>query len=171
MSFPAKKPVRLFLAILSLSLIVACGEGTISEAAAPLPSPFLTAPTPIPTDLVLEVGGSFGDSPSMPGGPMTQKQAREEAVLRGQAITSKTDVVPLTEIELLPYSEYVRTLEGTVAAQLPANNTVYLVHVLSPFPAEALPRPYGAKEPESWPSYYVAFDPRTGLALSVTPGE
>lgn len=151
-----------------LSLLAACGDAAPRAESSPPPIRSMTSPTTPVDDLVLEVGGSFGDQPSLTDGPMTRRQAASEAIDRGQTDGAAPEAE--TSIHVTSYAEYSEALDGVVGRQLPPLASVYVVHVEAAFPAEALPRPAGVEPPvEGWPSYVVAFDPRTGLA-SLTPG-
>ena len=116
----------------------------------------------------LTPGGSFADQPDLAGGPMTIDQAVADAISR-----SETEA-PQTEVEVISYQEFNDTTMNGSASQLAPESSVIVVHVLAPFPAAALPG--GAPLPDEvepradWPTYVVAFDPRTGLALSLSPG-
>jgi hypothetical protein len=154
-------------------LVGACGQvAQTSDATETSYADQATSPNAdIVEELVLEVGGSFADQPSAPGGYMTPEQAIQEAILRGAVPGQDAMSTPRTELRVVTYEEYRETIIGTVESQLPPENSVYLVHVMAPFPGEALPRPAGFSQPADWRSYYVAYDPRTALALSVTPGD
>lgn len=120
--------------------------------------------------LDLTRGGTFADQPDLAGGPMTVDQAVSEAILRGRPIDDKSTEVPKTEVEVLTYQDFNdKYLNGSVG-QLAPESSVIVVHVLTPFPLEALPSQPGFERKTGWPSYVVAFDPRTALALAVLPG-
>lgn len=121
--------------------------------------------------LDLTRGGAFADQPDLAGGPMTVDQAVTEAILRGRPLGDQSTDVPKTEVEVLTYQEFNDKYLNGSAGQLAPESPVIVVRVLKPFPQEALPSQPGFERKTGWPSYIVAFDPRTALALAVLPGD
>jgi len=160
------------VAIAAVLMLGGCAA-TSATAEASGSSRSIVAADPV---LNLTPGGSFADQPDLAGGPMTIDQAVADAISR-----SETED-PQTEVEVISYQEFNDTTMNGSASQLAPESSVIVVHVLAPFPAAALPggaplpdEELSGEEPDvepraDWPTYVVAFDPRTGLALSVSPG-
>jgi hypothetical protein len=151
----------LIAASAAISAVVAIDES------APSSSSTTAAPSTTPVTSSVTSGGSFSDQASL-ATPMSEADAISAARQQGTAVGSSTAGSASATAEVVIYSQFLTRIGRSFGNQLAGGQSVILVTVAAPYPAEAITSPAGMSA-SSWPTYSEAFDPRTGLVLWLGP--